>query len=138
MSATATRCLYEQGKKVRLFPHRRGFTAYSLEQGSSTVLMLNVDETRPDSSVRYGRELVMELYDTPPLGQVLEVKKWAPVTLYKFGGPQIQFESLNASGTLLLSSLTANSMCHGQLHLFFTDPTIDKTNAGKVELKLSF
>jgi hypothetical protein len=139
MTKTVTaECRYESDKSARLFQHRKGFTAYALEPGHHTVLMLNVDERVAGSSVRLGRELVVELKGVPPLMRNLDAETWLVQALYKFGGPELQFESRKASGTLQISSLTAQGVCHGHVKLTFTEPAIDKTSSGSAEVALAF
>ncbi|GEM_PF-2359742 len=135
---TSVQCHYERDRSIRFFKHRKGFTAYTLDHGIHTVFMLNVDEQVENTSIKLARELVFELRDTPPLSQSLTADSWVNSALYKFGGPDLQFESQTFSGTIEISEMKDNGDCHGLIHLKFTNPAIDRVGLNQADLDISF
>ena len=135
---TSVQCQYEKDKSIRFFKHRKGFTAYTLDHGTHTVFMLNIDEQVENTSIKLARELVFELRDTPPLSQSLTANSWINSALYKFGGSDLQFESQTFSGTIEISEMKDNGDCHGLIRLKFTNPAIDRAGLNQADLDISF
>lgn len=135
---TSVVCKYRRAQALRLIRHRRGFTAYSLEPGEQWILMLNADAKVDATSIRLARELVLALRGAPPLNTVLDASTWIEQALYKYGGPDLQYESKTVSGTLAIREMRPDGVCHGTVNLLFSSPTIDKAGAGEAVLSVEF
>lgn len=138
LSHLSVECQYQTNKTLRLFRHKRGFTAYTLEPGSQWILMLNMEEKVENTSIRLARELVLALRTAPPLHQALDAGGWIEQSLYKFGGPDLQFESQSISGVLEITELQENGVCHGKVRFVFKTPSIDRTGEGEAVLDVAF
>ena len=70
----------------------------------------------------------------PPAHQLSNTATDIVQALYKFGGPQLQFECRTAAGVLQISGLSAKGICHFHLKMVFTEPTMNQTGAGRAAL----
>ena len=131
-------CRIEKNKSLDFSKHRRGFTTYSQKPSLNSVLILTAEESAENTSVRLARELVLELKSEPATNIPLSADEWIVKGLYKFGGPQLQFESQKVSGSLILTSVASDGTCHGSLDLTFSDPEIDIANMQHASLKVQF
>lgn len=131
-------CQFERHSRVRLYKDRNGFTAYRVEPGDHVLLELEFDHKVAGTSIRLAHNLMLELNSVPPPHQILNTATDIVQALYKFGGPQLQFESRTAAGVLQISGLSAEGLCHGRLKMVFTEPTRDQTGAGRAALDWVF
>jgi hypothetical protein len=135
--ATA-KCTFETNKTVRFEKHQRGFTAYTVEPGKNLILTIHSDVTAEGTSARLSKVLVLELQGNPPVNKKLDTKKWVAKALYKFGSNILQFESQTVAGSFTLKKPEDDKVCHGEVDLVFTKPTIDIFHMESADLKLSF
>jgi hypothetical protein len=133
-----TKCTYETNKSLRFEKHQRGFTAYTVEPGQNLILTIHSDERKEGTSTRLSKVLVLEVQGKPPVNKKLDTKKWVSKALYKFGTQVLQFESQTVTGSITLKKPEDDGICHGEVDLFFTKPTIDIFHMDSANLKLSF
>ncbi len=131
-------CRYERRSRVRLYKDHNGFIAYTVEPGEHVLLEMELDNQVAGTSIRLAHNLMLELKSLPQPPQTFHTMTDIVQALYKFGGPQLQFESRAAMGVLQITELTAKGICHGQLKIAFTEPTVDRTGAAMVNLNWAF
>lgn len=137
MADVTVQCRIELSSRLQLAKHEMGFTIYTLKPGAGAVLILSAEERLPNTSVRLAKELLLEFSSAPVLGQQID-EKALNRALYKYGGPQLQFESERASGRVMLTSLAADGSCHGAIDLTFVAPNVDVVEARQARIAVRF
>lgn len=137
MADVTVQCRIERSSRLRLEKHEMGFITYTVEPGAGAVLILSVEERQPNTSVRLAKELVLEFVTMPPIGQRLD-EKALNQALYKYGGPQLQFESERATGHIMITSLETDGSCHGTLDFTFVAPNIDLAEGRQARIAMQF
>ena len=111
---------------LKLSKHPRGFFEFAVVPGRNTVLKYTREQENGNAHIKLVTELVIEMREGFPLGRELRAEDWVAESLYRYGGPRLQFESVHCRGTLRIVSLANQERrSRDQLNLIFFEPSID-------------
>ena len=124
--------------RLEFTDHPKGFVDYSVLQGENVVLLMEREERRLGTTVALVTELVLEVKRDVPVGREVDAASWIVRALYRYGGPQLQFESTRFDGMMTVESKAEETTLHGRLSLRFFEPSIDLAHSGDARVDTPF